>query len=69
METCKALREVTVWEGDSQPNHDYAFNSKGQMVAYRKLGEGEWLVLKSPSKQFNKARRKFISIDTVKLNL
>ena len=61
-------KEVTQWDVEyKQPNHEYAFNEKGQMVAYRKFGEGDWLILKTPSKQFNKARRKFISSGKIEL--
>lgn len=59
----KILREVTVWDMDFQPNHDYLLNDQGHMVAYRKQHTSEWLFRKTPSKLFSKARRKFITLN------
>lgn len=49
-------KEVTDWE---YPNHTYGLNDQGHMVAYIKASNGEMVVMKNPSKQFSKSRRKF----------
>ena len=56
MENLTWYKEVTDWE---QPNHTYGLNAQGHMVAYIKASNGEMVVMKNPSKQFSKSRRKF----------
>ena len=53
-----ALKEVTVWDMDFQPNHTYFLNEAGKMVAYIKKGTTEILYNKKPM-SFSKTRRKF----------
>ena len=56
------LREVTDW-GDLKVNNGvYPVNGAGQLVAYQINQDAKVQVLKSPSKQFSKARRKFVKI-------
>jgi len=56
MEDVTWYKEVTDWE---YPNHTYGLNAQGHMVAYIKASDGEMVVMKNPSKQFSKSRRKF----------
>lgn len=56
------LQEVTDW-GDLKVNNGvYHVNGAGQLVAYQINQDAKVQVLKSPSKQFSKARRKFVKI-------
>jgi hypothetical protein len=56
MDNVTWFQETTDW---AYPNHTYALNEKNQMVAYIRASDGEMVVLKNPSKQFSKSRRKF----------
>lgn len=53
----KIYREVTVWE-DNTPNHDYALNDAGKVVAYRKAGTDVWEFFTKPL-PFSRSYRKF----------
>jgi hypothetical protein len=53
-----ALKEVTVWDMDFQPNHTYFLNEAGKMVAYIKKGTSEIIYSKKPQ-SFSKSYRKF----------
>lgn len=59
----KILREVTQWDMEFQPNHDYLLNDKGWLVGYRKQNTSEWIIHKNPLKQFSRSRRKFITLN------
>lgn len=61
------LKEVTVWNSTNTPNHSYAINMAGRMVAYLRYGDAEWTVFKKPM-SFDKRRRKFVKINDPKLN-
>ena len=56
MENIVWYKEVTDWQ---YPNHTYGLNPAGHMVAYIKASNGEMVMMKNPSKQFSKTRRKF----------
>jgi len=56
MENIVWYKEVTDWQ---YPNHTYGLNPAVHMVAYIKASNGEMVVMKNPSKQFSKSRRKF----------
>lgn len=56
MDSITWWKEVTDWQ---YPNHTYGLNPAGHMVAYIKASNGEMVVMKNPSKQFSKSRRKF----------
>lgn len=58
MKKYNALKEVTVWDMDFQPNHTYFLNEAGKMVAYIKKGTSEIIYTKKP-KSFSKSYRKF----------
>jgi len=53
-----ALKEVTDWDMDFQPNHTYFLNEAGKMVAYIKKGTSKILYNKKPM-SFSKSYRKF----------
>jgi len=53
-----ALKEVTVWDLDYQPNHTYFLNASGRMTAYIKKGTDVIIYNKKPS-SFDKRGRKF----------
>jgi len=53
-----ALKEVTVWDMDFQPNHTYFLNASGRMTAYIKKGTDVIIYNKKPS-SFDKRGRKF----------
>ena len=53
-----ALKEVTDWDMDFQPNHTYFLNEAGKCVAYIKKGTTEILYNKKPM-SFSKSYRKF----------
>ena len=56
------LQEITDW-GDLKVNNGvYHINGAGSLVAYQVSADAEVQVLKSPSKQFSKSRRKFTKI-------
>jgi len=61
----KILKEVTVWDQVEYkvPNHTYAINDAGKMVAYKKSGDTQWFVFPKP-RFFDRARRKFITLKT-----
>lgn len=59
------LQEITVWDNIKIPNHSYALNMAGKMVAYRKVGEKDWFVFNRPL-NFDKRRRKFSKITDAK---
>jgi hypothetical protein len=56
------LQEVTDWGKYKVNNGIYHINSAGSLVAYQPSPDVELKVLKSPSKQFSKSRRKFVKI-------
>lgn len=53
----KILREVSDWQVPT-PNHDYAVNDGGKVVAYRRQGKDYWEVFSVP-RMFSRSRRKF----------
>ena len=59
----KILKEITEWDemDYTVPNHTYAINDGGKMVAYRKTGTKEWIVFPK-ARMFDRARRKFITL-------
>lgn len=50
------FQEVTEWE---YPNHTYAINKNGWLVAYIKAGTDRVIEFSAPMKQFSKSRRKW----------
>lgn len=62
----KILKEITVWDRCEYavPNHTYALNDQGKMVAYRKEG-GTWEFMSSP-RFFQRTRRKFVTLKSEK---
>jgi len=54
----KILKEITVWDSPI-PNHTYAVNRAGKLMAYRKQGETEWIVFPKAHMNFVTTRRKF----------
>jgi hypothetical protein len=56
------LLETTDWGKYKVNNGMYHVNGAGQLVAYQPNAESPLQVLKSPSKQFSKSRRKFKKI-------
>tara|TARA_Y100000385_G_C12772355_1_gene499881 strand:- start:20 stop:349 length:330 start_codon:yes stop_codon:yes gene_type:complete len=56
------LQEVTDWGKYKVNNGIYHINGAGSLVAYQPNADAELQVLKSPSKQFSKSRRKFTKI-------
>jgi len=61
----KILKEITEWKETEYtvPNHTYAINDAGKMVAYKKSGDTQWFVFSKP-RFFDRARRKFITLKT-----
>ena len=57
----KILQEITVWDGDT-PNHIYHIANDGKMVAY---DNGTRLKTFSQPMNFDRARRKFITLETI----
>lgn len=53
-----ALREITVWDMDFQPNHTYFLNEAGKCTAYIKKGTDVIIYNKKPM-SFSKSYRKF----------
>lgn len=58
MKKYNALKEVTDWKMDFQPNHTYFLNEAGKCIAYIKKGTSEILYNKTPM-SFSKSYRKF----------
>jgi len=58
----KYLKETTDWGDYPAKNHTYILNEKNELVGYIPYGMDEEYILKSPMKQFSKARRKFTEI-------
>ena len=56
------LQEVTDWGKYKVNNGVYHINGAGSLVAYQVNPDAEVQVLKTPSKQFSKSRRKFTKI-------
>lgn len=56
------LQEVTDWGKYKVNNGVYHINSSGDLVAYQVNQDAKLQVLKTPSKQFSKSRRKFVKI-------
>jgi|TARA_R110001592_G_scaffold267769_1_gene533822 hypothetical protein len=56
------LQEVTDWGKYKVNNGVYHINGAGSLVAYQVNVDAKLQVLKSPSKQFSKSRRKFTKI-------
>lgn len=56
------LQEVTDWGKFKVNNGIYHINGAGSLVAYQVNVDAELQVLKSPSKQFSKSRRKFVKL-------
>lgn len=56
------LLETTDWGKYKVNNGMYHVNGAGQLVAYQPNAESPLQVLKSPSKQFSKSRRKFVKL-------
>ena len=56
------LQEVTDWGKYKVNNGVYHVNSAGKLVGYQVNQDSELQVLKVPSTQFSKARRKFKKI-------
>lgn len=56
------LLETTDWGKYKVNNGMYHVNGAGQLVAYQPNAESPLQVLKTPSKQFSKSRRKFKKI-------
>lgn len=56
----KILKEITEWNETEYtvPNHTYAINDAGKMVAYRKTGTKEWIFFPKP-RMFDRSRRSF----------
>lgn len=59
----RIMKEVTVWDQCEYnvPNHTYAINDNGKMVAYKKSGDEQWFVFAKP-RMFDRTRRKFITL-------
>jgi len=58
----QAVKEITKWEGATQPNHTYLLDGT-KMVAYIKFSEGEPYYFKQPI-QIDKRGRKFEELKT-----
>jgi SWIM zinc finger len=56
----QAVREITVWEGDIQPNHQYLLDGD-KMVAYIAMGSTEPKYFKEPIR-IDKRGRKFVAV-------
>lgn len=56
------LQEITDWGKYKVNNGVYHVSSSGKLVAYQVNQDSEVQVLKTPSTQFSKARRKFTKI-------
>ena len=56
------LQETTDWGKFKVNNGIYHINGAGSLVAYQVNVDAELQVLKSPSKQFSKSRRKFVKL-------
>jgi|TARA_R110001592_G_scaffold45033_4_gene144183 hypothetical protein len=56
------LQEVTDWGKYKVNNGIYHINGAGSLVAYQVNVDADLQVLKSPSKQFSKSKRKFVKL-------
>jgi hypothetical protein len=56
----QALKETTVWENKSSPNHTYLLDGNN-LVAYIRYGTTEAKYFTAPIKGFSKSGRKFVS--------
>lgn len=61
----KIFEEITEWD-DNTPNHSYALNEQGKMVAYKRNKKGNWKYFGKP-RMFDPARRKFKKYEVEKL--
>ena len=52
----QAVKEITVWEGSTQPNHTYLLDGD-RMVAYIKFGQGEPFYFKQPIRIDRRGRK------------
>jgi hypothetical protein len=57
----QALKETTVWDNKSSPNHMYLLDGNN-LIAYIRQGTTEPKYFKQPIKGFSKAGRKFESV-------
>ena len=58
----EAVREITVWDLDFQPNHTYLLDGE-RIVAYIPKGTGEIRVSKSGKVKLDRRNRKFEKVD------
>lgn len=58
----KALKEITVWDSEFQPNHIYLMNGD-KALGYIKFGQGKAEYFKTPM-QIDKRYRKFETLKT-----
>jgi hypothetical protein len=56
-----AMREVTVWDCDFQPNHTYLFDGD-RVVAYIKKGTTEAIYFKDRGPRLDRRYRKFVEV-------
>jgi len=58
----QALKETTVWDSSSAPNHVYLLDGTN-LVAYIREGTSEPYYFKSPIIGFSKSGRKFVELE------